>query len=480
MEKYITCSAPCGTVRGIEDEAGIAAFLGIPYGKAERFCPPEPVAWEGTLDCFAYGSKPLQPNFKGVRPAGTEFQLEGGPDCLNLNVWSAGVSAEDKLPVVVYVFGGAYQKGSNSQTVRAGDRFMGQEQMVFVSVNYRVGVFGFLQLSDDAHQTSGNNGALDLLLALRWVRENISAFGGDPDQVTVLGISAGAKMTASLLTHPDFGKYCSRIFLESGAMQSFRTVETARKVTEKFMRILGREDEQELFALSDEILARAQSQLCDAPGTTCFFGPVLDEKVFHSDWMERWERGEGWRGNAVLGSNKTELYNTVNAENFMEIKDQLLKNLFGDNAPAGEQAFGACRFEARTDREAWLRALSDFMYRFYTDRLTEALEKAGCRVWNYSFEFGMACHGMGFGFIMGQQHEARFHIPPEEELIADNISDAMRRAAHHFILTGEPADSSAWRCYHGGNKMIFDRVIRMEYRPEDTLIGFPVRNFSLS
>lgn len=479
MEKYITCSAPCGKIRGRIKSSGIAEFLGIPYGISKRFCSPKPISWEGERDCLEYGNRALQPNFKDARPPEVVFKMEGNSDCLNLNVWSADVTSEQKLPVVVYIHGGAYQKGSNSQPERAGDRFMEQEQMVFVSINYRLGVFGFLQLEDEAYVTSGNNGVLDILLAMRWVKDNISAFGGDSNKITVMGISAGAKVIGSLLTHPDFQKCCNQIILESGAMQTFRTLETAQQITARYKAVLGIKDESELFTLPEEQLVRAQSVLCDALGTVCYFGPVLDDKVFRLDWKERWEQGKGWHGNAILGSNKCECYSTVNSSHFSEPKDQILKNLFGNQAVIAQNMFDYCRPSFETDYETWMNVLSDFMYRYYTDDLANTLEMDGCKVWNYSFEFGIACHAMGFGFIMGQQHEARFHIAPKDKQIVDTISKTMRRMIHQFILTGTPAPDFEWSCYQGGNKMVFDRDIRCEYRPKDTLNGFPDQVFRL-
>ena len=302
QKEWIDVNTSCGPVRGKSWRNG-GMFFGVPYGRAARFRAPEPVSWKDTLDCREYGPSAPQPAHRGVRPSEEEgpFRMNGSEDCLHLNIWSPRIGQGEKLPVVVFVHGGAFQYGSNAVQEFAGDRFMGDEEMVFISPNYRLGVMGFLELGRACGEEwagSGNCGMRDLLLSLKWVRENCGAFGGDPGRIILMGISAGAKVIGSLLTLPEVQEVCHRVILESGAMQSFRTVETAEAVAERFLAYLP--EGTDVRTAPAETVLEAQAEFCACDGSTCFFGPVL-EAPFREDWMTQWQRGDHFRGKAVIG-----------------------------------------------------------------------------------------------------------------------------------------------------------------------------------
>ena len=478
MEEWIV-DASCGRIRGRKTENGYE-FLGIPYGMAERFRAPKPVVWDGIRDCVSYGPKAMQPSFLGVKPRDADLYVVGSEDCLNLNVWTKCPDEKARLPVAVYVHGGAFQVGSNSAPERAGDRFMEEDAMVFVSVNYRLGVLGFLQLGEEYgtdYAGSGNNGIKDLLLAVRWVRDHISAFGGDPENITLLGISAGAKAIASLLTLPEFQQVCRRVILESGAMQSFRGKKTADQVTRRYLRYLP--EEASLLTLSGEELIQAQAALCGVEGSTCFFGPVLDGELFDSGWKRRWQEGARWRGAAVIGSGKWELSPLAGKPAFAENREQVLEDLFGTHSEIAWNQYRKLEAEGKDQEEAWAEVLSDFMYRYYSDELANQLYREENPVWCYSFEYPPACHGMGFHFLMGQWSLPSFGVTEEKRAEASRISSCLRAGIRRFILTGNPETPElSWEPYRGENKMIFDQSPHMEVRRRDTLTGFTEEVFS--
>lgn len=179
----------------------ISVFKGIPYAKPPvgelRWRPPQPHSgWNGTLRALEYAKIPVQPE----RPKGSMYQKLFFPvsppqseDCLYLNVWTPAEGMDEKLPVAVWIYGGAYITGYANKIEFDGEAFA-KRGCVFVSFNYRLGLFGFLahpELSSETRkQVSGNYGLLDQIAALRWVQENIHEFGGDPDNVTILGQSA--------------------------------------------------------------------------------------------------------------------------------------------------------------------------------------------------------------------------------------------------------------------------------------------------
>jgi para-nitrobenzyl esterase len=187
-----------GVVEGLgRGASGVRAFKGIPYAAAPlgelRWRPPQAVRkWEGVRRAEKFGPRCMQhPVFGDMN-----FRSDGmGEDCLYLNVWTPAKSAGEKLPVLVYFYGGGFIAGDGSEPRYDGES-MARRGVVAVTLNYRLGLFGFFahpELSKESpHRASGNYGLLDQAAALRWVRENIAAFGGDPGRVTVAGESAGS------------------------------------------------------------------------------------------------------------------------------------------------------------------------------------------------------------------------------------------------------------------------------------------------
>lgn len=187
-----------GRVEGTQ-EGGHWVFRGIPYAAPPvgplRFHPPQaPVPWTEVRSCRTFGAKAPQPA-AGLLPAAP---LPCAEDCLTLNVWTPGVDAGHR-PVFVWVHGGGFTSGSGADPFSTGETFA-EQGIVFVSMNYRLGALGFLHLADilgHPYETSGNCGLLDVLAALRWVKRHIERFGGDPNYVTLGGVSAGAKLVAT-------------------------------------------------------------------------------------------------------------------------------------------------------------------------------------------------------------------------------------------------------------------------------------------
>ena len=206
-------------------KSGVKVYKGIPYaappvGEARWRPPGAPRSWDGVRDASAFGAACMQGPGQGYTNLAT---LPGAPamseDCLFLNVWSGAASATERRPVMVWIYGGAFTDGAGSVPLYDGET-LARKGAVVVTLNYRVGPFGFLAhpaLSDESpHNASGNYGLMDMLAALRWVRENIAAFGGDPANVTVFGQSAGAMAIAALMASPEAGGLFQRAILQSG------------------------------------------------------------------------------------------------------------------------------------------------------------------------------------------------------------------------------------------------------------------------
>jgi para-nitrobenzyl esterase len=191
----VVVEAPAGALRGRWAD-GVARFAGIPFAAPpvgeQRFRPPAPAPdWEGVRDARHFGPiSPQNPSLMDALFGGEAEQWD--EDCLHLNVWTPSVETESPLPVMVWIHGGGFEMGSGSSPLYHGESFA-HSGVVYVSINYRLGSLGFLELGhlDPGYAGSGNVGLLDQVAALRWVRDNVAAFGGDAGNVTVFGESAG-------------------------------------------------------------------------------------------------------------------------------------------------------------------------------------------------------------------------------------------------------------------------------------------------
>lgn len=200
-------STRSGAIKGTSLPSGIRAYLGIPFAAPpvgeRRWAAPQPASWTGIFNADRTGPECIQV----LRPHDINHYFGEEPvseDCLFMNIWAPKAKPGAKLPVVVFIYGGGFTIGSSGMPHYGGEP-MAQRGAIFVNFNYRVGAFGFMahpQLSREQGGHSGNYGIMDQIAALRWIRENISAFGGDPEQVTIIGQSAGAMSVASLIFSP--------------------------------------------------------------------------------------------------------------------------------------------------------------------------------------------------------------------------------------------------------------------------------------
>ncbi|MGV8998239.1 MAG: carboxylesterase/lipase family protein [Parvibaculaceae bacterium] len=276
-----------GAVRGLpRDASGVLSFKGIPYAAAPvgplRWAAPAPRApWSGTFDATHYGAG----SYGTPMPAGHVFRPHEDEDCLNLNVWTAAHEASEKRPVMVWIHGGGFQFGSSMLPNTAGAHLASLGAVV-VGINYRLAVFGFLAHSDLDKEgvASGNYGLQDMIAALRWVRDNIAGFGGNPDCVTIFGESAGGHAVGLLMVSPPAAGLFHRAIGQSGAWWDtehgpLASVDESRAQTSALMKKLGVTTIAELRALpADKVnLAAAWNFLTD-PVTTAF-SPNVDGEI---------------------------------------------------------------------------------------------------------------------------------------------------------------------------------------------------------
>jgi len=283
-----------GRFEGVRRD-GVLGFVGIRYAEPPigelRWKPPVPVGFvEGLVAARTFGSQPPQiedPN----EQAGFFPQAE---DCLYANVWTP--SLDGSRPVMVFVHGGGFVVSGAADPAYYGAHLAERGDMVVVTFDYRIGPLGFLDLSAVGgadYASSGNLGVLDMIAALRWVRENIAAFGGDPENVTLMGQSAGSTSVALLMALPESRGLFRRAIAQSGALNNLRTQATARVTTERFMQLAGVTDLQGLQALSLERLMEVEASLeSETAVKLALYGPVLDGALIDEPPLHAIARGD--------------------------------------------------------------------------------------------------------------------------------------------------------------------------------------------
>ncbi len=293
---YVDAETAHGKIRGIRVE-GVNIFKGIPYaGKVsaeKRFRKPSPVEpWPGIREALELGAPAMQAPRRN-EPAPSE-------DCLFLNVWTPA-NDNRKRPVMFYNHGGGYLIGSGGKSSQDGSNLARNFDVVVVETNHRLGIFGFLYLDEIAgpeYAGSGNMGLLDIAAGLRWVNENISMFGGDPDNVMIFGESGGGGKTSCLYAMPSAAPYFNKASIESGPGVRMQSDETARQTTDRVFRELGIDpkDWRKLLELPAAGLLAIQSKFpmispylpkrntgSTAGISSGGFGPVVDGVVLLSD-----------------------------------------------------------------------------------------------------------------------------------------------------------------------------------------------------
>ncbi|HVT77840.1 MAG TPA: carboxylesterase family protein [Acidimicrobiales bacterium] len=472
----IEVSVASGSLRGTS-AGGVRAFQGVPFAAppvdALRFAAPSPVVpWKGVRDATRPGPACPQPVTPEGQPGAEFAQMFGtgglpvDEDCLYLNVFTPdSASPSGPLPVMVFIHGGAFRIGTGSLSVYDGAPLAARE-VVVVTINYRLGVLGFLNLPDVG---PANVGLLDQIAALQWVRDNIDAFGGDPDNVTIFGESAGAKSVECLVASPRARGLFHRAIAESTydpAMDHTPAIEAARRFTAALdatdAATLRRVPVAELIA---EMNNQALSALASGGGFASALGgwaPVVDGDVLPYHPLEAYGNGTAASVPMIIGTTRDEAGLFTAMMPMLATLDAsalptMLGFVLGDTAGTDDllAAYKASRGADVSPSEVFVAALTDQLFRQHSIRLAEAKAERGDPVWMYLFDWRSpardgalgACHGLELPFVFGTLSSPLGALAGTGAA-ADALASAVQESWIAFATSGDPETPSlAWPQY---------------------------------
>jgi para-nitrobenzyl esterase len=456
---------------------GVRVFKGIPYGAppvgALRWREPQPVAkWTGVRKADKYGNACVQNNAKQRFPVNSAVDLPDSPgmgeDCLYLNVWTNASSANAKLPVMFWIYGGAYTEGAGNSPAQDGVT-LAKKGAVVVTFNYRLGPFGFFSHkeldAESGHNASGDQAMLDAIAALKWIQKNIAAFGGDPKNVTVFGESAGAVMSASLVGSPLAKGLINRAISESGSYSGLAVarMQTREQIYNPPPRRGGGGAGRggagrgrgaagpppaplptslaELRALpTDEVQRRMRGQ-----------GLIVDGYVVPEDFSLIFAAGKQNAVDVLVGSNKDEGGYLPTQPTTVANYEQGIRRTYGDLADEYLKAN-----PAKTDEEATAAAGNSFRdgVHFHERLYADQMAKAGKKAWLYFFTKGAApapgqraqgaVHAGDIKYVFNTLDKPRIYPDDSDPAVTSKdpedlkVADQMSSYWVNFARTGDP------------------------------------------
>jgi para-nitrobenzyl esterase len=456
-------------------ENDLYVFKGIPYAAPPvgelRWMPPQPMKpWDGVRPAVEFGAispqnvmlmPPPSPSFAGVPQ---------NEDCLFLNIWTPGLD-DARRPVMVWIHGGAFILGAGTEPVILGGKLAAHGDVVMVSINYRLGALGFINLKEITGgkiPASGNEGLFDQITAVDWVHENIQAFGGNPDNITIFGFSAGGMSIGTLLGMPAARNKFQKAIAQSGAANTVGSLDDAVSISGQYLKIFGLNggNVEAIRSLSVEKLLDGQQELGmrvrEAEHRATPFQPVVDGQTLPERPIEA-IRGGSARDVAVIVGTALEEWKGLGAREpgIQDLDDagllaRLSSLLPSDFVPGLVNAYQVAlqkRGGEVTPYEVLAAIQTDLMFRMPAIHLVEAQRDNSTPAYNYLFTHKSpimcgilgACHGLDNHFIFGNLVDDVCGSGPDMENLSRKIQDAWTA----FARTGNPSCQSTgeWPIY---------------------------------
>jgi para-nitrobenzyl esterase len=475
----VRLQTPNGELLGYVDEQ-VEHYLGVPYAQPPtgnlRWRPPQPVeAWDGTLD--AQENSEICVQFSVMTGS-----LRGSEDCLYLNVWTPQEKPAQPIPVMLWIHGGGFILGQGSYTEKDGQRLAARQDVIVVSINYRLGIFGFmahraLTAEDPDHPTSGNYGIQDQTAALRWVRDNISAFGGDPNNVTIFGQSAGGISVCAQLATPLASGLFQRAVIQSGPcvgpMSSLAAVSKLGAQAEASLNCDSAADT--MACMRGKSAEEVWNTL--PPDPTLGFGenytfwwPVHDSVVLPLQLMDAFESGQFNQVPVINGATLNEASLLIWLSHNLRFKPlqagqypDRLEYLTGSPELARQVAEQYPLENYASPYEAFTESFSDGFFNCMARWQSQALMRH-VPVWSYQFDYAeapffipwadlKAYHSAELQYILGRPMSfTRSDFKAKESQLADSIMGYWGQ----FARSGDPngAGPVTWPVYDRSDKTL--------------------------
>ncbi len=467
-----------GTFVG-KEENDVISYKGIPYAKQPvgelRWKAPEfPDNDNGVYEAYYYGKAPIQTEW----PSETGSYYKQGEDCLYLNIWTADNNLKNKT-VMVFIHGGSYGWGGTTDPLYDGQNFIeAHDDVILVTVGYRTGIMGFMDFDSveggDAYKESGNLGLLDQVMALKWVNKNIRAFGGNPNNVTVFGESAGAGSVSLLPLIDEADGLFNRAIAESGSIALTYSTEECQRLTGMLLDESGASNMDELMALSEEELMKINENLNDYNNF-----PERDGIVIPEDLYEAYENGESADIDMIIGTNADETRYWIQEMDYTvpvlggeAAYGLLMPIMFDSNMKEisdGDRTYVDAFMAEQTDKHVW--NLSEFynelIFRVPAIEMAHSHAKNGGNVYMYYWDYPSAignmgaCHAVELAYVFNNLDETIY----TGDNINENLAKEVQQMWVNFAKTGDPeTEDNDWHAYkyEDPEAIILGKDIRME------------------
>jgi para-nitrobenzyl esterase len=477
-----------GDISGVVEDS-IFTFLGIPYAKADRFMPPQKVeVWEGVRECTNFSPIAMQVN------SWSPDSVMNEKDLFTVNVWTSGINDEKKRPVMLWLHGGGFSFGASDDPISHGKLLAQKGDIVLVSVNHRLNILGFLDLSacGEEYEHSGNVGMLDIVAAMNWIKQNIENFGGDPNNVTIFGESGGGGKVGTLMCMPPAKGLFHKAIIQSGTLINVMTKEKSEELGLAVLDVLGLTPEQ--VSLLDTVpykrlveagnTALAQTVGMRSPGTSTMFGfgPVPDsvnllQQPFTPDFSDISKDVP-----LLIGTTFNEMMRTSYAEKDLTLEQakERLEKIYGERTDEYIELFA----QAYPDYSPQDLLSIDTVFRPNTIMVADAwANKSEAPVYSYLLAWKSpvddatrgSFHGVDIPLAFNNIELGKHWTGSGQDAI--DLADKMSSTWINFAKTGNPNVEGVlpeWNTYsqENGETMIFDNESKIANNHDRALMDF--------